>query len=921
MRVRLIELGKYRAGSSFTDYSVLSYSDKKIFELLFPNLKAYTVFDNLKAYSVFEKEILGFPEKTYFKDGPRKDGQGNKAITLFRYPNNSYFFVQIHRRKEAELLQENQVGGRPYNQYRAIFLDEEEIQESIRSKQALFISLVYDQGGEIFALRTFSDSEITNQPQEVELAIQKLNDKHLENHRELIEYCVNALLTNIEKNKDIQKSVTVFSDTIDLRDKLESIDWIQYFVFPFLGIISFSFDSVTKKKVDIKVLKSPGAVQAGAYYFDSDQREVKWPLNYFEYLSNLSENDYSKLLKYYQSGVSLFESIQLTMWKSLDLSQAVNTIAKGSSQLGKGGLFEELVSDILDDSYLIALLGSPNLDPIAKKTVMSCKLSSVSSLSEYMRFHLNLPDEIKTQEVYKHLLMAVNNFADSVAFAENSTGKEQLEIFQALASIPVENYSAHDLQILNKIFHHDQGRLFSEIEKSPARNEILGKVKKLVLANSLLEVKANYLALIYKASPFSRQEYDIYLDVLDKKNDQRSTEYLKVGEDELKSIYELGSAVAISLKIEKSAFFPSLANWKKLRKLFIDVSKTNPAFAAWWFFSELFYIGLADFGEDYLTMTQYYSDENRLKNKKLAFCFQGVRTPGLSFISLVNTPEHRNPQDSLIAILDVWLKMNFQLAPEELEFLMDENFTKINFLSKVFKSKKQYPVINSISPEKGADLLRYTKLKGIRNSLFLENGVDTLFNSLSKLNTVNNSLVEQVLLHEELSYYKTWKNYIETAHAYFKKLGSNISKDLLVLKSILDSIELQSYQYPISRTEAKLLTALLQSELTNDLDATLVEQIRSYAVSDRLPLASFCKKILSNVDLQEAPSRIKIPERYWDDSLQKKGQPKNDKSGDRQSKDKKQSAGDLLIWLVEWILVGVALLIIALIIRKILLGQ
>ena len=248
MKIQKVEIGKLfkdKENGDIPDFDYLYHS----FE---PNLASknnrgdfegnYLQFDSIQGLSPF----VNGEEENYA-------GLGNVACGIINTKTKiGNLFFQILRRREYELLgidyqqakyllknNELKYGTRMYNQCAYTRLALEDVFSLLQEKVSISSSLVYKGEQKNFRLPDYRRT--------VKESPQQLNQEYLSisNHSLLLKNTINWFL---EKSVNSDEKLCLLTKNLDINQKLLFLDQLQYFLFPFIGIITYQTEYVSRIK-------------------------------------------------------------------------------------------------------------------------------------------------------------------------------------------------------------------------------------------------------------------------------------------------------------------------------------------------------------------------------------------------------------------------------------------------------------------------------------------------------------------------------------------------------------------------------------------------------------------------------------------------------------------------------------------------
>lgn len=273
MQIRFIEYGKVFLQSAVGafDYSELDRSDNDIIA-------------RTKHFYLTEVATINFKNKV--------------SIAFFPWDNAHYIFMQVQQRKENEYVNKeiNSYTSRPFNQARFVFINKKDIKPSIFGMaSSLIFENPYYPGQKRLQDYLHPERGAIKHLNIEEMPVPHSNQTQKKFHQEII----NALYSELHQSRsasgmEVGSPKSLFIETeISLEEKIRCFDEIQYWLYPAIGLISFSSEYITNRHVDL--------ILSNGYFQDEHIENIKFLseeklrgnifMDYFNAVRNLPETD------------------------------------------------------------------------------------------------------------------------------------------------------------------------------------------------------------------------------------------------------------------------------------------------------------------------------------------------------------------------------------------------------------------------------------------------------------------------------------------------------------------------------------------------------------------------------------------------------------------------------------------------------
>ena len=252
MNLNRIEIGKMFVGPNV--------SDRPDFTILYSSFEK----DPFPLVEIDKYDKVWLQSGIYLQDTPfifgKNDnyrGLGNIACGLLKNSNRNYIFFQLIRRREHELygltlkesiedssyIMENDGkskksvnGSRMFNQCAFTQINLDNVVTLLKEQTSLSRTLIFQNKDTSYRL-PYYQREIREQPPEVEAKSLVVND-----YSPLLRIIINWLLSNRE---NLEKKICILVKNMDINQKLIFIDQLQYYLFPFIGVVTYQFEYVS----------------------------------------------------------------------------------------------------------------------------------------------------------------------------------------------------------------------------------------------------------------------------------------------------------------------------------------------------------------------------------------------------------------------------------------------------------------------------------------------------------------------------------------------------------------------------------------------------------------------------------------------------------------------------------------------------
>jgi len=809
---KFIELGKSTPQDPLRfEHKVLAYSDS-----MFSPAPDY--------YAYFEKVVLKFPATTVFCEGPKKYGQGNIAAANIYYLNSSdpkdgfcgYFFTQIHRRREAEFRPGE---NRPFNQYRATFLTAQDIFSYLREEKAVFRSFLFGEKSTgsntpSWGLRMYSDTDISDSLAECDVVLQPLilEDEKLCNLAKII---VNALLNNQNQiphpRVDAQAPIIIGVSMLSLEDQINLLDLVQYYVYPFIGPLTFSIDDVTTRKVHVRFLSDQQ---------EAVTRELNTPIDYFKKIKSVQHDElYSpSLCLYLSEGVNWEDALELSRIENgspIVFDSLRDVIYRQFSLLHKLKKLNVFLDILPKDITRQLLLNSGGVPEFSINTLEYFSGKQDFPLETYFEYHLSVPAPKRTKDIYKYLgIVLYRNISDNkyrVSIHPEWTPEIVHYISLLIASNPQANVESLFLLLLTDP-SYDALQLIGNVKENRAFS--LALIKSLQNKDLVWEPQ-----VVYSASKLLNIDTSSYHILVEKLLDPSQRDLVKRDSDELITFCGLGLGFAKLADTNRNKAPNSLLSFLRsdvsgnFRAMCLDISKTAPRFAAWWVLSELVYDGETILYQDYKQIIEHYKTLANLPVECEAFLLQGKRVPGFSLWNSCNELAENKYSISLV-LMKCWLDCDLCITHDDLEKIFTSRPQKFDFIAKVFDSQSQQPSLRGLHPSLAAKLLQDTRQEARKKYFINGRGDDILLKSLFCLSRINQNFLFELLVKEDQVFFevaKTWNKYKSICNDFMTRLGARDDTEEPVCEVVIvhELLEAISSSQLISRSEVTLFRKLV----------------------------------------------------------------------------------------------------------------
>ena len=208
----------------------------------------------------------GFPSNPFINGiGEHHNGFGNRSLALFKL-GEKYFLVQVQRRREHEIYGLNyeesieissrgKATFRVYQQERYLQFSRGDMIKILKQKVSFVESLVVREDRENpIALQNYFETALKSL---LSISFQKIRTDLVSRTNDYVEAIVNIYIEDYRGTKLFNsKQLIILLDKLGINDKILIIDQVLYFLAPFFGPLSFSFDFISINFVNILLYDS-----------------------------------------------------------------------------------------------------------------------------------------------------------------------------------------------------------------------------------------------------------------------------------------------------------------------------------------------------------------------------------------------------------------------------------------------------------------------------------------------------------------------------------------------------------------------------------------------------------------------------------------------------------------------------------------
>jgi hypothetical protein len=823
------EYGKVFHSDGVSELKTLSSSDSRI--------EAYAADFYLKEYT-FHK--LASP--LAMADNLAIPGRVSAALKrINEVPLDGYLFAQIQKRNEGEFIKSaNPRLDRYFLQARFTYLALEVMRKVYKHQLGLFRGILYGSQKDSPTIKNqdwylydyVAPSEQNLPAWQIALTpIQSVDAK--DNFAGGI---VKALIKESQpldnKSEFVRRPspIAIVKPGLRIEEKLEILDRVQYYVFPILGVITFSLDSVIDKSVILYFYeKNDHSIPV---YTEEKLSSIKVQGNLSDYYDvalqmppdGLYDKDFKRLLK---EGRTTLEagSKFIRLSYNIHLEELDRWIDKIRNTFGDQG-----ISPASADSIYDSITDHATIQIIRyRRTPINIVLSLLEyqerrtkgNLLAYLPFHFAVPAEKRKSHAFERAV---------VQLFQGATATNTPEL---LDQIP---HNLLELTIKELLLHARDVHFKSDLEFGPsvllsllqrADRELFTVLSTIVPTDPMaligdivdqirltpLDWEPDKIYSFWDAiDPHIFELYVLLLDMLitSKKNQDnlinnanRFWNFLKQGRglllDSSNPRFRIISGVPSQLsylQLGEVALLPKLESVieKKLRDVSLKVAVSRKAdniqFAESWLFAELSYTQLKIVKEDIVQLQQDFDSAKLELNKANTFEFRYLVSFGKlkPVSSLKNVCRNCNGDvDNLLnstnpvlfnVAADIWVDKGIPLMPDDLVVLIHQLPQSNQLLAKIVSSEQQIESV--VNLDAAYALLWLTSTAGTLRRDYQQDGEDFLCKCLLNLKKPNSTLAWRILVEEEAAFPANmdWHAYVNICRLLQSRLVDNKSRNL-----------------------------------------------------------------------------------------------------------------------------------------------
>lgn len=772
--MRYLDYGKVFVPNGALDFSTLGYSDAEVARF---------------GPQLFNRGLL-FPETSPFAN---QIGRVSAALLMFE---GGYLFTLIQRRREGELSLEPRT-NRPFNQVRFVLLTREMIEQAFMTRVGLYTSLAQaaqDPNASVWLKDYGADGTAASEAQSWSPDFKRV-DLNAPNP-DTLRFIVNTLMSTAAPvvpgpgqrpktdgptiaPQPISISLAPAEAELDLLQKLQLVDAIQYWALSRLGVLSFALDYVSIQNVHLRLFPLPADAPAPlpperVFMAEAVAAESAPLTDYHTPISALAHEEL------YDSALPGLLALQVTPAEAVSLFR-VEKYGQPLSAADAHRLYPQLSR--LGERRLNLLRRVPRAeaDEVVRQADVPRELrldllqlaleAAHHQLVLYVPTHLLVPGPVREEEGVRALLRAAVNKSPDTSL-DVWPAAEQAELFRDLLlarRLPAPNGRGPgpvDPLVLASGQPLLEALLLSR--RTPALAAAFQEVGEqdtglFTEALAILDRATDLKGLLWLWQHAGRQDFKNFCALLERA--VQPAWYAKLARDTetWHALLAEGRALALG-QANLSASDPASVGcllhalpralvpfvWQAS----LATAEHDAAFAEWWLYNEA--LALPE------QLPALWEALQRLTNSALQAAGPELnyllgRSTGLSLLQASTPPGQNNVNEALYATaLRAWLNQKFQssagdlvLATEDIEFLIAHLPDSNDILAAIAVSSAQASALAGLAPQPA---LRWAKTaSGERRQPYRPNGAgkDFLFQRLSELPAPDEALLWHLLVEDE----------------------------------------------------------------------------------------------------------------------------------------------------------------------------
>ncbi len=765
------------------------------------------------------------------------------AVALISWNTTTYLFMQVQQRTENEFIHKSlsSYTKRAFNQARFTFINKKDFEYFLQNHIGMAASLLYDNPKDP-GKNKLKDYIFPQQGQVQPVSIQEKSVFSISapHKNELLKEIVNVLYSRSQPNKDttteilprIAHPVFVLNHRLSLSEKLRHLDWVQYWIFPALGSITYTSDYVTDRTSVLNFRNDLASINqnlANSVIDRNNPGELQAE-NYFDAVSSLSPTElYHPTLFYYlrsplhpKVAVTIFRSIetdsniedevilniletQIDYMRNDDLKKIIekrfnnyDRLLKLKSLLSKIpiGKRKNFLFLILDKTqkdlarfypfYLEAITGVEPQSSDAYKLREPLKESILSSTESI----LDSVQQNNKEILYQELILSGYRLPDKgvispdvrrICFAsDHNTDIDTKTVLECLMERKEEGF----FKAIEALFSSDIGKsLLTQISSALEKGRFKWNLSTIYRLWQLAPIKTRELFVVLLryllSGPASSLEtLDeaplIFRDLLMAGRDNLSK---RSKENQLQKGGNQYHGLAESLYSDEHLL-------KNLRKASLIVARPNSidniTFGYWWLIEELVYTENDVLFEDYSSLIQSYkyavaSNLSKVSPEALFILSGGKLGKGLSIQKCLSSYDYiKQPylgSTFYTNLLKIWLKLECSIPSHDIAGLVEKlpDSIALELLRDVVLSKNKAQLAEIL--ELDAQVATDWLRKTKHSRVIDDSGEDLLYSILLDLKRTTSEFIRYMLLSEPSS-----KNSVSSWKEYSAKISSIYSQ-------------------------------------------------------------------------------------------------------------------------------------------------
>ena len=807
------EYGKVFNFNGATELKTLNSSD--------PQIEKYAADFYLKEYS-FHKISSPFMTGENIKDFG-KISVALKEINELQI--DGYLYAQVQQRREGEFSNNSTPRlDRYFIQARFTYLSRDVMWEIYKRRLGLYKSILYNRQSAIekannhmWMLNDYVVS-VKNDIQEwkVGLAPLELDNTNID----LVVSIVRALLYSSTRAPEegtqfarTPSSIVIVKHGLTIEEKLQIVDAVQYFVFPVLGVITFSLDYITEKKVLLRFYDSFDKNEHK--YNEEDLKGISIEGNLSDYCdvvfqldpNTLYDNEFQRLLKAGNTTLQAVNKLALKS-KKIIISEFDAWIEKVNSAFGDIDISpvdaDFICDELTDDDILQIIRNHKTPFNIVLALLEYEERKTKSNLLAYLQFHLSIPKGKRQHPLFGDQVVqlfqrAVESNPPAI-LDQNLQDLSETIIKELILYARDVNFSSdHDTgpKVLISLLQRPNQKLFDVLKTVAFTDPEL-------LIDSIVD-QANSIPLDWNTEQiysfwelFDLHVFELFILLLSMlvtstknreiviNNPKKFWNFLKSGRGILVDSSKFRfKTISVdydqyqALEVSDLALLPKLEAdiGKKLRDVCLKIATSNKIdnirFAEWWFFAELGYTEFGIIQEDFLQLQwAYVSAEINIK-KAVLFEYGNLVSFGkMGLVSSLQSVckncegDAENMLNSINlrlfnAISEIWVDKGILLSSDDLALLIHQLPQTNKLLAKIALSEIQRPSVIALDATNA--LIWLTGTYGILRQEYRRSEEDFLCKHLMELERPDSVLAWRILVEEESAFQSNihWSNYVD----------------------------------------------------------------------------------------------------------------------------------------------------------------